>query len=220
MELLHTAHVPSGDGKFPTVLALHGWGASAHDLLGLSTVLHRGKALVICPEGPLTVPIGQGITGHGWFPLADGGQVAIDDVHRATDLVARFLDEMVERYPVDPRKTIILGFSQGGVISYDLALRDPERFAGLVALSSWLPDALSDGLSSSGFVDLPTYVVHGTEDPLLPVERGRHSRDKLLELGVPTTYREYEMQHEIKPEALKDLVQWLEEKVFQPILLT
>ena len=79
---------------------------------------------------------------------------------------------------------------------------------------------MSDGLSSSGFVDLPTYVVHGTEDPLLPVERGRHSRDKLLELGVPTTYREYEMQHEIKPEALKDLVQWLEEKVFQPILLT
>lgn len=221
MELLHTAHVPPGTGRLPAVLALHGWGANAHDLLGLAPVVHRGEAVVICPEGPLKVPIGQGVEGHGWFPLADGDQVAVDDIHRATDTVALFLDEMIERYPIDPRKMVVLGFSQGGVISYDLALRDPERFAGLVALSSWLPDSLSSGLADSpDYADLPTYVVHGTEDPMLPIERGRHSRDRLVELGVPTTYREYEMQHEIRPEALKDLVQWLEEKIFQPILLT
>ena len=57
MSLLYTAHVPAGDGPFPSIIALHGWGASAHDLLGLAPVLHGGRALVLCPEGPVAVPL-------------------------------------------------------------------------------------------------------------------------------------------------------------------
>ena len=56
MELLHTAHVPAGDGPFPTLVALHGWGASAHDLLGLAPWLLGGEALVLCPQGEVRVP--------------------------------------------------------------------------------------------------------------------------------------------------------------------
>ena len=73
MNLMHAAHVPAGDGPFPTILALHGWGASAHDLLGLAPYLHGGEALVLCPQGPVAVPIGPGINGWGWFPLTGGG---------------------------------------------------------------------------------------------------------------------------------------------------
>ena len=72
MDLLYTAHVPAGDGPFPTVLALHGWGASAHDLLGLAPLLHGGEALVLCPQGPVSFEIQQGYRGYGWFPLASG----------------------------------------------------------------------------------------------------------------------------------------------------
>lgn len=220
MELLHTAHIPAGDDRFPAVVALHGWGASAHDLLGLAPAIHGGDAVVICPEGPLRVPIGQGIDGHGWFPLNESREVSVSDIRRASDLVAEFIDLAMERYPIDPRKLVVLGFSQGGVISYDLALRNPDRFAALVALSSWLPEPLADTLSQlPGFSDLPTYVVHGTEDPMLPVSLGQQSRDRLMALGVSTAYREYEMQHEIRPEALRDLLGWLEEKVFTPVLL-
>ena len=73
MELLHTVHIPVGDGPFPAVIALHGWGASAHDLFGLAPYLHGGEAVVICPQGPVEFEIGPGTSGYGWFPLTEGG---------------------------------------------------------------------------------------------------------------------------------------------------
>src|SRR5262245_5319541 len=218
MELLHTAHVPAGEGPFPTILALHGWGASAHDLIGLAPVLHGGQALVLCPQGPLALEVAPGMLGYGWFPISAGRPPDAGAFAKGADAARGFLDAALERYPVDRRKLVLLGFSQGGVLAYDLALREPERFAGLVALSSWLPDALAESLSRRPeHARLPTLVVHGTRDPLIPVDRGRSSRDRLLALGVPTTYREYEMQHEIRPEALRALVEWLDERVMRPV---
>ncbi len=220
MELLHTAHVPAGDGPFPTILALHGWGANAHDLLGLAPYLHRGQALVLCPQGPVSFDMGQGMVGHGWFPITGGGPfdpVAFADGKAA---IAGFLDAACEAYPVDPRKLVVLGFSQGGVMAYDLALREPERFTGLVALSSWLPDTLAATLEPKpGLEALPVFAAHGSQDPMIPVQRGQESRDQLLKLGVPTVYREYDMGHEIRAETLRDLVDWLDAKVLEPVKL-
>ena len=118
------------------------------------------------------------------------------------------------RYPVDPAALVVLGFSQGGVMAYDLALREPARFAGLVALSSWLPRARSPGTPTErpGRGELPTFVCHGSEDPMIPWRPGRTSRDTLLASASSHRYREYEMGHEIRAEALRDLVDWLEAK--------
>src|SRR5262245_54995846 len=220
MELLHTAHVPAGEGPFPTILALHGWGASAHDLLGLAPVLHGGQALVLCPQGPVAFQVGPGMLGHGWFPINAGRPPEPAAFAKGAAALRTFLDGALERHPVDRRKLVALGFSQGGVMAYDLALREPERFAALVALSSWLPDALADSIPrQEAHARLPTLVIHGTRDPLIPVDRGRASRDRLLALGVPTTYREYEMEHEIRPEALRTFVEWLDERVLRPVRL-
>jgi phospholipase/carboxylesterase len=220
MKLMHTAHVPEGDGPFPTLLALHGWGANAHDLLGLAPYLHRGEALVLCPQGPVCFEISPGNPGYGWFPLTGGGEIDPGEFAAGAGAIREFLDAACHQYPVDPRKLVVLGFSQGAVMAYDLVLRDPGRFAGLAALSSWLPDELADAVAADpARGSLPTFVSHGSEDPMIPVERGRESRDALLRLGVPTVYREYEMGHEIRTETLKDLVEWLEAKVLQPVAL-
>ncbi len=219
MRLLHAAHVPAGDGPFPTIVALHGWGASAHDLIGLAPVLHRGQALVLCPQGPVTVPVGPGYVGYGWFPISGGAPPDPAEFARGKAVLAGFLDEALRHYPVNPRKLVLLGFSQGGVMAYDLALREPERFLALVALSSWLPAALAASIPSQpGLSRLATLVVHGSEDPMIGVARGQESQEQLRKLGVPTTYREYPMGHEIRPEALRDLVEWLE-KQLSPIQL-
>lgn len=219
MQLLHTAHVPSGEGPFPTIVALHGWGASAHDLIGLAPVLQRGEALVLCPQGPVTVPVGPGYVGYGWFPIGGGGPPDPAEFARGKAALAGFLDEALRHYPADPRKLVLLGFSQGGVMAYDLALREPERFLALVTLSSWLPGALASGVEAQpALARLPALVIHGSEDPMIPVARGQDSRDELLKLGVQTTYREYPMGHEIRPEALRDLVEWLG-KQLSPIQL-
>jgi phospholipase/carboxylesterase len=218
MELLDTAHVPAGEGPFPTIVALHGWGASAHDLIGLAPVLHGGEALVLCPQGPVAFEAAPGMVGYGWFPISMGRPPDPAAFAKGAAALRAFLDEALRRYPVDRRKLVLLGFSQGGVMAYDLALREPERFAGLVALSSWLPDALSDAIPrQAAHAELPTLAIHGTRDPMIPVDRGRASRDRLLALGIPTTYREYEMEHEIRPEALRLLVEWLDERVLRPV---
>lgn len=220
MELLHTAHVPAGDGPFPTVFALHGWGASAHDLLGLAPYLHRGDALVICPQGPVGFQVAPGQAGYGWFPITGGAPMDPAAFAKGRDVLARFVDQAFDRFAIDPRKVVVMGFSQGGVMAFDLVLRDPSRFAGLAALSSWLPNDLANSISASEELEhFPVLVQHGTADPMIPVDRGRETRGRLTRMGVDLSYREYEMQHELRPESLRDLVAWLDEKVFQPVLL-
>jgi phospholipase/carboxylesterase len=220
MDLLHTAHVPAGDGPFPTILALHGWGANAHDLLGLAPLLHGGEALVLSPQGPIAFELAPGMSGFGWFPLSSGGPPSPAEFQAGREAVAAFLDEAERRYPVDRRKIVVMGFSQGGVMAYDLVMNDPDRFCGLVALSSWLPEAVTGPIEKqAGHENFPVMVMHGTEDPMIPVARAQESRDALLRLGVSLAYHEYEMGHEIRPEALRDLLAWLEDKCLTPIRL-
>ena len=218
MELLYTAHVPGGDGPFPTILALHGWGASAHDLIGLAPILHGGRAIVLCPQGPVAFQPGPGMMGYGWFPLTQGGPPDPTAINMAQGLIEIFLEDACQRYPVDPKKIVLLGFSQGGLMAFRLALSDPQRFAGLLALSTWLPEeetANSEG--TAGLDALPTLVMHGSQDPMIPIDRAYAARDALAALKVPLHFREYDMGHEIHQDALRDMVMWLEEKVLAPV---
>lgn len=220
MELLYTAHVPPGDGPHPTIIALHGWGASAHDLLGLAPVLHRGRALVLCPQGPFAFEAGPGVPGYGWFPLAEGRPPDPEAVQRARGALERFVDAACERYAVDPRHLVMAGFSQGGFMACLLALDDPARYAGLLALSSWLPPQVAQRIAPrDAHAALPTLLVHGSDDPMIPIARAYEARDALLALKVPVAFREYPMGHEIRPEALRDIVGWLEDKVFAPLVV-
>ncbi|MDJ0789903.1 MAG: dienelactone hydrolase family protein [Myxococcota bacterium] len=222
MDLLYTAHVPPGDGPHPTILALHGFGASAHDLLGLAPVLHGGGALVLCPQGPLAFEIAKGMLGFGWaMPQAEGTpDPGIAEYERSADLVRGFLAAAKERYPIDPRKVVPMGFSQGGVLAYDLVLRNPQDFAGLIALSSWLPAQIDEAIpAQEGLDDFPALVIHGSDDPMIPIERGQESRERLMKRGLNVAFREYPMGHEIGPDGMREIVTWIEEKVFTLIQL-
>ena len=146
MDLLHTVYHPGGDGPHPTIIAFHGWGANGMDLLGLAPYIAGGQFLVVCPQGRVEVPLGPTV-GYGWFPLTMGAPPDPTAFAAGVDAARRFVDAALRAYPTDPNKLVILGFSQGGVIAYALALAEPERFAGLVALSSWLPDTLAQPLA-------------------------------------------------------------------------
>ncbi|MCZ6782188.1 MAG: alpha/beta hydrolase-fold protein [Proteobacteria bacterium] len=219
---MYAAHVPAGDGPFPTIYLLHGWGASAHDLLGLAPYLHGGRALVLCPQGPVEVPIGPGpgAQGYGWFPISGGAPPDPRAFADAMTTLRGFMDKVADVYPVDRRHQVVMGFSQGGVMAYDLVLREPERFAALIAMSSWLPNDLANAIPpSEAHENLPTLVIHGSQDPMIPVQRAHESVERLRGMGVSPTYREYEMEHGIGPDALRDLTAWLEDKVLNVIQL-
>jgi phospholipase/carboxylesterase len=214
MELIHTAYQPSGQGPFPTLLTIHGRGANAFDLLGLAPHLCGGRFMVICPQAPLETPIGPESVGYAWYPMSLGGPPDIDAILTSRQRLQTFLDECLKSYPIDPRKLGIIGFSQGGVMAYSLALAHSERFAALAVLSSWLPKEMLPRIEISTAVQsLPTIVQHGAEDPTIPVDRARSSVEILRQLKVPLTYREYPMGHEISARSLSDLSAWLEEKI-------
>ena len=214
MQLVHTAYEPAGSGPHPALLTLHGRGANALDLLGLAPYLCKGKFLMLCPQAPLETPIGPDALGYAWFPLALGGPLDVPAILSSRDLLRRFVDECLERYPIDSRKLAVLGFSQGGVMAQSLVLADPSRFAALAVLSSWLPPELIPELSPSDAArSLPTLVQHGSQDPTIEITRARESVERLRQLDVPLTYREYEMGHEIRPKSLSDLSAWLEEQM-------
>ena len=216
MNLIHTIYQPSGEGPFPTILTLHGRGANAMDLLGLAPYLCGGKFLMICPQGPLETPIGPGMTGYAWYPMSMGGPPDVDAMLSSRRELEAFIERCLASYPIDRKKLALLGFSQGGVMSYSLALTHPEQFAALAVLSSWLPKELEARLNVSDAVQaLPTLIQHGTKDPMIEVDRARDSVERLRQLKLPLTIREYEMAHEITPGSMRELSAWLEEKVLK-----
>jgi phospholipase/carboxylesterase len=220
VQLIHTIYEPGGSGPHPTILTLHGRGANAFDLLGLAPYICNGKCLLICPQGPLETPIGPGATGYAWYPMSLGGPPDVVAMTSSKRKLEAFLDECAERYPMDQKKSVALGFSQGGVMAYSLALVNPQKFAALAVLSSWLPKELMAQLAIGDTVQsLPTLVQHGLQDSVIEVARARESVERLRERRVPLTYREYEMGHEIVPKTLSDLSAWLEEKVLSPIVV-
>lgn len=219
MELAHTVYEPAGEGPHPTIFCLHGWGANAFDLLTLAPHLGGGRFLVICPQGAVETAIAPGMTGYGWFPLVLGRSPDAAEIHAAVAALKRFLDACAKRYPIDPERVGVVGFSQGGVMAYALALESPERFAALAALSTWLPRELATAFVGSRDGGPATLVQHGSEDQLIEVDRARDSVALLRELRIPVTYREYSMGHEITARSLRDLSDWLQEKMLTPLIV-
>ena len=219
MELMHTAHVPAGPGPFPTILAIHGYGASAHDLLGIAPIVSQvvpgDDVLFLCPQGPVVLEPAPGQRAYAWFPISGGGEVDPAAFVGARGVLEGFVDDALEAYPIDPERLVILGFSQGGVMAYDLALARPERYRALVALSSWLPELVVDGLApNEARAALSTLLIHGTQDPMIAIENGRDSKARLEALGLAPAWGEYDMGHEINQDALRDLLGWLAQGPF------
>lgn len=218
MELMYTAHVPAGRGPFPTILALHGFGANAHDLLGIAPHIQGGEVLFLCPQGPMAIEAGPGQRAYGWFPLSGRGEIEVSALVGARGALEGFLDDAMAVHPIDPERLVIMGFSQGGVMAYDLALGRPERFAALVALSSWLPDQIVDHLPpNEARAALPTLLIHGSKDPMVAIDNAQAARTKLSALGIEAAWGEYEMGHEINQNALRDLIGWLAQGPFAEV---
>jgi phospholipase/carboxylesterase len=203
-----TSYTPGGAGTFPTIVALHGRGSNERDLIGLAPYLPQ-EFLWISPRGAFSL----GPDAYEWFQLVQVGRPDPARLANALETVHRFLDEVIEHYPVDKDKLFLLGFSQGTVMALSYAVSMPERVAGVVAQSAYLP--LESGLQIDE-VDLnqkPILLTHGMHDTVLPVDWARRSRDKLKELGANVEYHEFHMGHEVTSQSLEVIAAWLERQL-------
>ncbi|HZO82937.1 MAG TPA: alpha/beta fold hydrolase [Candidatus Binataceae bacterium] len=218
MDLIHAIFEPAGDGPHPAILAMHGWGSSALDLLGLAPYVADGRCLMLCPQGPVEVAIGA-VNGYGWYQLRMGAPPDLEAMGAAAERLIRFVEAAVERYPIDRRKLVVMGFSQGGVMAYNLALRYPERFAALAALSTWFPQELAEyARNPEALAQMPALVQHGRADDMIDITRARQSVERLRALKLPLAYREYDCGHEITVDGIRDLSRFLLDKVVQPLI--
>ena len=233
----------SPEVDYPLVVLLHGFGANMHDLAGLCPTIDHESYLYACPNAPLSFQIGPGVVGYGWTPPR--GEGTTEDAQRAVELLETTFDEVMEQYHVSPGRVILMGFSQGGGMTYRCGLGRLDMFAGLVALSSSMPDpeelkgrllhaehggsypgrplrsggpgSPEDESAAQGERRAqPIFIAHGIYDDLLPVDRAREARAFLEGEGYHPQYKEYPMRHEISQEVLDDLVPWMK-KVLPPV---
>jgi len=219
-ERLATVEVGPRDGARASVVWLHGLGADGHDFepivrhLGLTP--ERAVRFVFPTAPAIPVTINGGMVMPAWYDIRELDLRRRHDeegVLRSARRVRALVDRERER-GVSPDAIVLAGFSQGGAIALEVALRLPEPIAGVVALSTYLVrgDALADELSPAQRTT-PVFMGHGTRDPMVPMERGERARDRLLELGLPVRWRSYGMQHEVCLEEIADVGAFLDERL-------
>ncbi len=195
---------------YPVIVMLHGFGANMQDLAGLAPSINSRGYVYVCPNAPVPFELGPGMIGYGWHPPR--GQAVEDDYEQAETLLAAFFEQALAEFRAGDGRALLLGFSQGGGMTYRMGLGRPETFAGLVALSASLPDpeVLRPRLPERERRSQPVFVAHGKYDQMVSMDSARRTREFLDAEGYAPEYREYDMGHEIPAEVLRDLTPWLE----------
>jgi phospholipase/carboxylesterase len=216
-ELLEALEVKIGPASGGTVDAaiiwLHGLGADGHDFEPIvpELPLPAGlRARFVFPHAPVqAVTINYGHVMPAWYDVYGDGRQDADGIRVSQRHIEALIARERERGVVT-RRIVLAGFSQGGAIALQTGLRHPERLAGILALSTYLPLAETLGAEANpANREVPIFMAHGTEDPVIPLQRAVISRDQLRKLGYPVEWHEYPMPHAVCPEEIADVGAWL-----------
>lgn len=214
MQLPETVEVTTGENPVGSVIWLHGLGADGHDFEPIVPELRLPEGLplrFVFPHASVRpVTINGGMAMRAWYDimsLGSEGRADADGVRESTALLEALVSREIER-GIEPARIVIAGFSQGGAIAINAVLRSEARLAGLMALSTYiaLPGEVDD---SAGSRDLPVFMAHGSFDPMLPMQWGRASADKLIDLGFKVEWHDYPMAHAVCPDEINDIRAWL-----------
>lgn len=203
-----------------SVIWMHGLGADGRDFVPIVPQLELADTAAIrfvfphAPRRPVT--LNQGMSMRAWYDIRELSAGAAEDAAGILQSAAR-LDEFIEReraLGIRADRIVLAGFSQGGAMALQVALRYRESLAGVLALSTYLP--LRNRLAAeAGEANraIPILMCHGLYDQLLTIQLGRLSRDALLALGFPVEWKEYEMRHEVCAEEIGDIARWLQRRL-------
>ena len=217
LSLVHLTQPPRtpSSGPPPLLVLLHGVGSNESDLIGLAPYLD-GRFFIISARAP--VELGPGM--YGWFHVMLDPVTPVinpDEAERSRLILLQFINEATQAYGSDPHRVYLLGFSQGAIMSLSIALTRPDTLAGVVGMSGRiLPEVLPHAAPPEAMRGLPVLIVHGTEDPVLPIQHGRAARDLLSALPVSLTYREYPIGHYVSEESLAEVAAWLRDRLDEP----
>lgn len=194
----------------PVLILLHGYGSNEQDLFSFASEL-PSDCYVISVRAPYDMMYGS----YAWYAInfdADENKFSdIGQARQSRDLLVQCIDELVQTYPIDPKQVTLIGFSQGCILSYSIAVSYPEKVQRVVALSGYFnTDIAVEGFEEKDLKHLQIFASHGSVDQVVPVEWARKAAPKLEALGVQVTYKEYPVGHGIAPQNFFDFRDWLE----------
>lgn len=213
---LDTLELQSGPSPVASIVVLHGLGADGNDFVPIAEELDLsaiGDVRFVFPHAPVRpVTLNGGMPMRAWYDiLGPGGRFGEDEpgLRQSAAAVQALLDREAAR-GIAPARTVLMGFSQGCAMTLLAGLRAPQRLAGLVGLSGYLPLAATTAAERSlANRATPVFLAHGRHDPMVALARGTATRDALVALGQPVEWHDYPMAHSVCAEEIADLNAWL-----------
>lgn len=195
--------------KNPLLLLIHGYGSNEADLFSFASEL-PDEYYIISARAPHDLQYGS----YAWYAInfdADQNKFSdLDQARESSQIIINFIEELIANYPIDTHKINLLGFSQGAILSYAIALANPKKISKIIALSGYLnEDMLETNYKKNDFSTLKFFHSHGTVDQVIPVEWARKTSPVLKELNINATYKEYPVGHGVSPQNFYDLKNWL-----------
>ena len=197
--------------KNPLLLLIHGYGSNEQDLFSFATEL-PDHYYVVSIRAPYDLQYGS----YAWYAINfDADENKFSDIVQAIasrDRIVDFIDELIEAYPIDKEKVTLVGFSQGSILSYAVALSYPEKIEKVAALSGYVnPEMAIADYTSNDFSKLKIFASHGAVDQVIPVSWARKVKPFLDNLGIQNEYKEYQVGHGVAPQNFFDFRNWLSE---------
>jgi phospholipase/carboxylesterase len=216
IESVPHASVPST----AAVIWLHGLGADGNDFAALVPELDLSACppiRFIFPHAPsIPVTLNGGYVMPAWYDILGADLVSRQDaagIHQSARAIDALIEHEISR-GIPAQNIVLAGFSQGCAMALHTGLRFPERLAGIMALSGYLP--LADTLAAeraSANAHTPVFMAHGSMDPVVAPARGEASRDWLIKLGYPVQWHSYPMQHSVHPREVADISVFLAKRL-------
>ena len=215
-DLLACVEVESAMPVSASVIWMHGLGADGHDFEPIVPELQLPAELgvrFIFPHAPaIPITINSGMVMPAWYDIRSMDLSTRNDeagVRNSGSAIEALLRREMER-GMPAERIVLAGFSQGGAMASFVALRFPERLAGLILLSTYLVCAESLELErSAANQGLPVFQAHGSQDPMVTPDRGQAARERLEGLGHPLEWHSYPMQHEVCLPEIRALGSWI-----------
>ncbi len=195
--------------KKPVLFMFHGYGSDENDLFSFAEELPE-ELFIISVRAPYPMQP----YGNAWYAIYfDAAQGKFSDDKQAIlsrDKIANFIDEAVQAYNLDSDNVTLLGFSQGTILSYAVALSYPEKIKNVIGLSGYLnQDILKEGYEKNDFSNLNVYSSHGSVDQVIPIEWARKIPESLSKLGIKTSLNEFAVGHGVAPQNFYQFKDWL-----------
>jgi len=216
--MLESVEKTTGEAPQWSVIWLHGLGADGHDFAAIVPELvrpHWPALRFVFPHAPVRpITINNGAAMRGWYDILGmdfRSRADMQGVHASCAALDTLIAREIER-GIAPANIFLAGFSQGGAVVLTALLGRTAPLAGVIALSTYLPEA-EHARRVDGAAQVPVFMAHGSHDPVIPQPVAEHTAQALVALGVDVQWHSYPMAHQVCAEEIQALGDWIDARL-------